>query len=213
MQLPEPSAEGWEAEHREIDAARQRAAKHIFTQGGVSAVLALARLTDSAAYIGQALFDSGLPENKLDTLIEAAVRSDDARQRDVASGLIGPIFREQKEPWAEALISLAIAENWGNKAVLAILCALPAERWTWNQVAKIGGEVETTYWRQASVLWISTDNEDVDHAIRMLIRVGTRQTCPVTGQPKQENSSTHGIAGRGTTRGRPPALRERRRHQ
>lgn len=35
-------------------------------------------------------------------------------------------------------------------ALQTILRALPVERWTWDQVAEIGGEIETTYWRRCS---------------------------------------------------------------
>ena len=191
VQLPKLSAEGWEAEHREVDAARQYAAQQVVAQGGVSAVLALARLTDSAGYIGKALSDSGVPASDIDTLIEAAVRSDDGRERDVAHGLIWSVFRDRKEPWAEALISRARAETWGDTAVLTILRALPVERWTWEQVAKIGGEIETAYWRRAPVLWMREDSEDVAHAIRMLIRVGrARHALPLAGRGKKAHLPT-----------------------
>ena len=51
--LPKPSSEGWETQEKDVDAARQQAAKALFSEGGVSAVLALARLVGTAGYIGK----------------------------------------------------------------------------------------------------------------------------------------------------------------
>jgi len=182
VQLPKPSMEGWEAEQRDVDAARQQAAQALYTKGGLPAVLSLARLTESAGYIGKALYDSGLPASDVDALIEVAVQSDDAHERNVAHGLIISTFHDRKESWAGVLIAKAITENWSDTTLLAILRAFPIGRWTWDQVAQIGGEIETTYWRQAPVFWISEESDDNAYAIRMLISVGhARRALPLAG--------------------------------
>lgn len=186
VQLPKPSAEGWEAEQRGVDVARQQAAQALYAKGGLLAVLSLARLTEAAGYIGKALYDSGLPASDFDALLESAVRSDDVRERDVAHGLIISAFPDRKRPWASALIAKARAEKWGDTALLTILRALPIERWTWDQVAEIGGEIETTYWRRTPAFWISNDNDDVAYAIRMLVGVGrARHALPLAGRSKK----------------------------
>ena len=183
VQLPKLSAAGWESEQRDVDAARQKAAQGLYAEGGIPAMLSLARLTDTAGYIGKALYDSGLLAADVDALLEAAVRSDDAHERDVAHGLIISVFRDRKEPWAAALVAKARAEHWSDTALLTILRALPIGRWTWDQVAQIGGEIETAYWRQAPVFWMSEDSEDVAYAIRMLISVGrARHALPLAGR-------------------------------
>ena len=170
--LPRATTDGWEAERREVEAAREGAAKALFADGGISAVLSLARLVDTAGYIGKALYDGGLSASDLDALIEAAARSADAHERDVAHGLIFSAFRDCKEAWAEALIARAQAESWGDDAVMTILRALPIGRWTWGQVEKIGGETLATYWRRAPVLWMDGNSDDLSYAIRQLIDVG-----------------------------------------
>lgn len=183
VELPTPSTEGWQTEQRDVDAARQQAARAIYADGGIAAVLALARLSDAAGYLGKALHDGGLSESEVDALLEAAVRSDDPRERDVAHGLIISVFRDRKEPWAGALIAKARAEAWGDFALLTILRALPLARWTWTQVADIGGDIETTYWRRASVFWMSDDSDDLAYAIRKLIGAGrARHALPLAAR-------------------------------
>jgi hypothetical protein len=170
--LPKPVSEGWEAEQREIEVARQAAAQALFKDGGIPSILDLARLVDSAGYIGKALYDSSLPTANQDALIEAAARSLDAHERDVAHGLIISAFRDRKEAWAAALITRARVEFWGDDALMAILRALPADRWTWEQVAEVGGETLVNYWRRAPIFLMNEDSNDVAYAIRQLINVG-----------------------------------------
>jgi len=85
----------------------------------------VARLVSTAGYIGKALFEAGLDEAGLDALLEASLKSDNARERVVAHGLIVTAFGERKEPWAGRLIAEAREDNWGDTALLTILRALP----------------------------------------------------------------------------------------
>lgn len=169
--LPKPSTEGWEAGERDVDVARRQAAQALFFEGGVASVLALARRVGTAGYIGKALYESGVSESDLDALLEATLRSNDDHERDVAHGLILSAFDDRKEPWATALIAKAREQNWGDTALLTILRALPARRWTWDQTAKSGAEIENGYWRRAPVFWMGEDGEDAAFAIRKLISV------------------------------------------
>lgn len=181
--LPKPSSAGWEATERDVDAARRQAAQALFSDGGVTSILTLARLVGTAGYIGKALYDSGLSESDLDELLEAVLRSDNDHERDVAHGLIISIFRDRKESWAAALIAKAKGEAWGDTAVLTILRALPVQRWTWDQVSLAGAEIEDTYWRRAPVLWMNEDSDDAAIAIRKLISVGrARHAVPLAGR-------------------------------
>jgi transcriptional regulator with XRE-family HTH domain len=178
--LPDPPAEGWEADEPAVDAARRQAVQAIFAAGGVSAVLAIARLTDVASWVGLALYDKTLPVSALDEVIEAALRSDDARERNVADGLIRSCLYHRGEPWATSLLEKAMRGAWGDPAMLTILHALPTQRWTWDQAARAGAEIERGYWRQAPVYWMSEDVDDVVFAIRMLISVGrARHALPL----------------------------------
>ncbi len=168
--LPKPTSVGWEAEQREVEVARQEAVQTIFEDGGIPAILGLARLVDSAGYIGKALYDSGIPVADLSALIEEAARSSDVHERDIAHGLIVSAFRDHKEVWADDLLKRARTESWSDDALMTILQALPTNRWTWNYVAKIGGETLINYWRRAPAMWIEGD-DDISYAVRQLIDV------------------------------------------
>jgi len=170
--LPTPPTGGWRAEERTLEAARVEAAHALYSREGISGVLALARLSDAPGLVGKALCDGGLGGEELDALIEAAARSDVARERDVAHGLIISAFRVRGQSWATDLITRARQNHWGDTALMTILLALPFERWTWNQVAAVGVDFEATYWKRMPILWVSDDADDVSFALRKLIEVG-----------------------------------------
>lgn len=183
--LPKPSA-GWETEERDLDTARRQAVQSLFSEGGVTSILALARLVGAAGYIGKALHDVGLSESDLDALLETALRSDNDREWDLAHGLVISTFRDRKEPWAAALITKAKDEAWGDTALLTILRALPIQRWTWDQAAQAGAKIEDTYWRRAPALWMGEDSDDTAFAIRKFISVGrARQALPLAGRGRK----------------------------
>lgn len=181
--LPKPSAAGWEAQERDVDDARQQAAQALFAEGGVTAVLTLARLVSTAGYLGKALYESVLSTPDLDAVIDAALQSDNEHERDVGHGLIISAFRDHGEPWAEALINRARGGAWGDVALLTIMRALPVQRWTWDQVASIGQKFEEAYWQRAPVLWVNDDSDAVAFAIRKLVSVGrARHALPLASQ-------------------------------
>jgi DNA-binding XRE family transcriptional regulator len=189
--LPNPSSVGWEASQRDVAAAQIQAARTLFSEGGIARVLALARLAETPGYLGTSVYNAGFPASDIDALIEAAVQSSDQHERDVAHGLIILVFRDRGEPWGTALIEKARNLCWGDDALLAILRALPVSRWTWDRVAEIGGEIETTYWRQMPVFWMGEESGDIAYAIRRLIDVGrARHALPLTGSGAKKDLPT-----------------------
>ncbi|MGH7099921.1 MAG: hypothetical protein ACREE4_20025, partial [Stellaceae bacterium] len=171
VHLPKPSHEGWEAELRDVNDARRRAALAIFASHGANGILDLARLVSSADYIGKALFDAGASEADLEALMEIAVRSGEQHERDLAQGLIISMFPVRKEPWAGSLIAKAREQGWGDLAVLTILQAIPQRSWTWHQAAQAGEEIERAYWSHTPAIWID-EAEAAAFAVRKLIAVG-----------------------------------------
>jgi transcriptional regulator with XRE-family HTH domain len=185
--LPNPSHEGWQAEERQVNETRRQAARDVYAARGVAGILGLAGLVSTAGYIGKALFEAGLDDAGLDALLEASLRSDNPRERDVGHGLIVTVFRERKEPWARQLIAKAREQDWGDIALLAILRALPQQRWTWDQAVEAGQRIDEAYWRSAPVLWVDGDAEEIAYAARKLIAVGrARHAVHLAGREREK---------------------------
>ncbi len=172
VQLPQPSAKGWEAEEQDVETARLQAVKALYSKQGIQGVMALSRLSDAPGLLGKALYDCKLPNADVDILIDTTARSEGSHEQDVAHGLIHFAIRDRGKDGGAALVARARVEDWGHVAMMNILLALPFERWTWDQVAAIGGEIETSYWKRTPVFWTTEDSVDVTYAIRKLIEVG-----------------------------------------
>jgi hypothetical protein len=183
VHLPNPSKDGWESDQRDIDLARQQAALTIFREQGIDGVLNLARLvTGGAGYIGKALYDAGA--SNLEPLLAVAIRSDHVQDRDVAHGLVVSLFNAG-QPWALSLINRAQTEDWGQRALLIILRALPRQRWLWDQAAAAGPQIETAYWDTTSIVWID-EGEEAAYAIQKLIAAGRAQhALQLAGRKRQ----------------------------
>jgi transcriptional regulator with XRE-family HTH domain len=189
--LPNPSHDGWQAEARQVDAVRRQAAQDIYAAHGIAGIFNLARQVSTAGYIGRALVEAGLGDAGLDALLEAALRSNNPRERDVGHGLIITIFQERKEPWAERLVAKAREQDWGDTALLTILRALPQRRWTWNQAVEAGDKIDEAYWRGASILWVGDDAEEVAYAVRKLVAVGrARDAVHLAGNDREGRLSS-----------------------
>jgi hypothetical protein len=172
VQLPDASAEGWETEERDVAAARVDAALAVYAEQGIGGVLALSRQCEAPGFLGQALHDGRLADADVDKLIEVAARSDSPRERELAHGLIVSQFRGRGAEWGTWLITRAREGSWGEDALMTVLHALPINRWTWDQVAAIGGEAEVSYWKHTPIPWSGEDGADLARATRKLIEVG-----------------------------------------
>jgi hypothetical protein len=67
------------------------------------------------------------------------------------------------------LLSQASSNRWGTDAIVRILKALPEIKWTWQQAAAAGKEVEDTDWSQRHVFFINSSTADLVFAVEKLI--------------------------------------------
>jgi transcriptional regulator with XRE-family HTH domain len=191
VHLPSSSQTGWQSEEREVDEARRQAALDIFRNHGVSGILSLAAMTSSPVFIGKALFDADVTETELMPVLEATIRSNNSRQQDVGCGLIMCLFRTRGDQWAERLLAQANEENWGHQVILAILHALPTNRWVWDQVAQIDPEIESVYWRTVPIFWAEETDEAL-FAVQKLISVGrARHALPLAARNRNIALPSH----------------------
>lgn len=186
--LPHPTPEGWQSEHKEIAEERQIAAKALLNERGIDGIFELARIVQTAGFIGAALAEAGIDVSTRDAILARALRSDNSRERDVAHGMVFTTFQQAKEPWAAELLARAMRDNWGTEALVIILQAMPSRRWTWEQAHAAGEEVETLYWKRAPTLWIEGDVSDTIFALNKLLDVGrARHALALVGRELKQD--------------------------
>ncbi|WP_372095083.1 multiprotein-bridging factor 1 family protein [Tistrella mobilis] len=169
--LPWPTGKSWREKRNEVERARQVAIISLYEEHGAESVLRVSHNTKNAIHIGRVLYDGGLPTDSQNALIETAARSRHGQERDVARGLIMSAFRDHGEAWAEALVARVQAGSWGDDALMAVMSALPCNRWTWDLITKIGGDLPHAYWRQVGGFLIDADGDDLAYAIEWMLQV------------------------------------------
>lgn len=166
--LPNLRKAGWQEARTELLKERQRVALELYQTGGLDAVFALAGQTTEPGYIGEALRQTGIPDDDQETIVERALRQPDPRYHDLAFGLVSASVRERGQSWAEALVLRANAEEWGGASVLTLLKALPQQRWGWRLAESLGPDIDDQYWRDIPILWIEGSAEDIAFAATKL---------------------------------------------
>ncbi len=186
----DPGFEGWQSRQTKLIEARQHALAALLKHQGIEGVFALARSTDMAGWIGQTLVELKIDTTRHDTILERALHRDNARDRDLAHGLVMATFAQSKTPWATALLARAKAENWGDSATHTILRALPVERWTWQQVEAAGAAIEREYWKATGSLWMEGDAGDLTFMADKLIGAGrAREALELVGTRLEKKPS------------------------
>jgi transcriptional regulator with XRE-family HTH domain len=183
--LPDP-VEGWEGHERQLEEARRDAVAALFAHRGLTGVLDLADQVELPGQVGRALVAAGLEDDDLDRVLEAAVRSDHARARDLGHGLVFTLFRVRGQAWAQDLIARAQAQGWGQEAVLTILLALPQGAWVWAEATKAGSAIDVAYWERTPIFWLDDQASDIVEAVQKLIAVRrARAAVHLAGRDKQ----------------------------
>lgn len=182
VRLPSPPIEGWQAEQQRVEVAQQDAVNALYAKEGASGLLALSRLSVAPDLIGKALYNVGLPTEEVNSLVETTARSTSICEQNISHGLIISAYQDRGNDWGAELITKALEGYWGDAPLMMILRALPIGRWTWDQVAAIGGETEVAYWQNTPIVRVSDESADVTYAIRKLVKVGrARQALVLTG--------------------------------
>jgi DNA-binding XRE family transcriptional regulator len=169
--LPNPQV-GWENNALQLATQRQAVAVSTLADFGVDAIFQLADALDDARYLGDALVKGGIDPALREYMIERSLKSDSRVLHTLAFGLILSTFLSNKQAWVEDLFDRALAEGWGERAMLTILRAMHSSRWVWTLAHKGGAAVELAYWREVPAYVHEPQEGDWAFAAERLIAVG-----------------------------------------
>ena len=169
--LPEGKPVEHDVATERIAVARQGAVRAAYSSGGVSALLAIARVAEEPFQVGVAValaMESALA-------IDLAVKhsgSPDPKSRDMALGCLRALYVESGWAPLEAVLTKAKASGSGPQALADIHLATPGIRQTWQRLNDESQEVRTAYWK--SFRWFNTSEwgeQDLAFVVQQLISV------------------------------------------
>jgi hypothetical protein len=171
VSLPNPVG-GWEKHDEQLRKERRKVAKAFVKEQGIDALFKLAGVVRDAGYLGASLVESRVAKGTCEKILQRALKSDKTSDHNLAHGMIVTLFPNAGETWARALLTLALREAWGDRAILTALLAFPSGPWTWARADECGSDVDSAYWERAPVIWMKGDEADASFAMEKLISVG-----------------------------------------
>ena len=171
VSLPNPTGD-WQEDERLLRVERSKSAEQFFKENGIDKLFELVNAVTEAGYFGQAVVESGIPEEVRKEILVRALKSDSDKEHNLARGIIWTWQHQAGRKWAEDLADEALRSGWSERAILIILLALPPTEWVWAIAKRAGFAIEAAYWKKASTFWMRDDDSDVSYAVEKLIEAG-----------------------------------------
>ncbi len=171
VSLPNPTGD-WDKDEKLLQSQRAVAAAALLRAHGTERFFDLIETVREPGFLGQAIAQSDAPEDIQRTLLVQALRSERDADQVFARGLVWTKYRSAGRAWAEGLFDEALKGDWGDKALLTILLALPAAGWVWSLTKRAGEVIEALYWKRFNILWSKEDDADPTYVVEKLIEAG-----------------------------------------
>lgn len=156
----------YEKQIKALDLRRQRAVEEIAADGGVAAVIEFARTVQSPWRVGIAFGAIARPE--VDTeILPGLLDSGEKPITQFIGGFIRSRLQNRGWSWVDGLK----ISDWRPEQIGKLLSFLPFSQETWERAARLLGENQSAYWKQANVNPYEAD-QGLEFAVKMLIQHG-----------------------------------------
>ncbi len=154
----------FKAQHDELEARQVQAAEALLADLSEDALFAFTATITMRNALGVAVAMSHTPEATQRTLLKRGLLADDAGEADFASGIMWGLKMKagaRGDAWIHQLWAQAIAENWGERAEIRIVHALPPAPETWAEIESRSVSLANAYWKTLSAYVIPGDADPV----------------------------------------------------
>ncbi|NPU13518.1 helix-turn-helix transcriptional regulator [Bradyrhizobium sp. 83002] len=170
------SAYAWERNIEASNEARRTAISSLMIDGSVEDIFTLARLVKEAGLIGRAVAQVA-DDAAIEEILASGILAGDDKSWNLAHGIIITLNSSKGDAWGDRLIGRAVAEGWGNEALLRILLSLPKSEHFMQRASSLGDDVDRLYWTRLGSHWIQGTQEAIVSAIEKLLAVGRGRDC------------------------------------
>ena len=126
--------------------------------------------------IGRALAQAADDATIEEVLARGIVAGDD-KSWNLAHGIIITLNFRRGDGWGDGLIDRAVAEGWGDEALLRILLSLPKSEHFMQRASGLGEDVDRLYWTRLGSHYIQGAQDTIVSAIEKLLVVGRGRDC------------------------------------
>jgi hypothetical protein len=169
------SAYDWERNTEASNEERRAVISNMMT-AGVEEIFTFARLVKETGLIGRALAQVADDATTEEVLARGILAGDD-QSWNLAHGIIITLNFAKGNEWGDRLIDRAVAEGWGDEAILRILLSLPKSEHFMQKASSLGEQIDRLYWTRLGSHWIQGSEEAIASAIEKLLAVGRGRDC------------------------------------
>ncbi|MDF0579227.1 helix-turn-helix domain-containing protein [Bradyrhizobium yuanmingense] len=171
VSLPDPTGD-WQKDQELLQKRRAEGVAALLSNQGTEKLFDLVATVREPGSLGQAVAESGLPEDVQRALLVRALRSGRDADQTFARGLVWAEHRRAGRKWAEALFEEALQDGWGEPALLSVLLPLPWSDWVWRLAGRAGTATENAYWKTTRIQWSRDEEFEPACAVEKLIEAG-----------------------------------------
>ncbi len=154
----------FKAQHDELEAQQVQAAEALLADLSDDALFAFTATITMHNALGVAVARSHAPDATKRALLKRGLLADEASETDFGSGILWGLkvkAGEGGDTWVHQIWTQAIAENWGERAEIRIVHALPSAQETWVEIESRSASLANAYWKTISVYIIPGDADPV----------------------------------------------------
>lgn len=159
----------WEESLEATRQAQAEAAKEVYSQGGVCALLRLAEQVKEPRLLGEASAKIDNVDEAEVALLKSALIPNQLALNTLALGFVAQRQVLAGWEWVNKLLSVGKTEQWSNQDFTNFFLGLPFEQHTWSLLKTFGEQVELLYWKTTTAHCIY--QEDYETAIHKLLTV------------------------------------------
>lgn len=164
----------WTAQQADLEADQIQAAEELLNALSPDALFAFATTITMHNALGVAIAKSRAPKATKLEYLKRCILADDLNEADIGIGLLFALkmaVGEAGDAWVHELWEQAIAEDWGVRAEMRIVHALPAAPETWGEIEARSVELAWAYWSSLNA-YVIPRNADPIYVANHLELVG-----------------------------------------
>ncbi|MBC1235725.1 hypothetical protein [Nostoc sp. 2RC] len=158
----------WETRSKKIKEAQTSAARKIYFQADISAVLEMAEVVKEPVLLGAAIASIETISGEAEiSFISETIGNEKEKLNVLAIGFIRSRLENCGWDWVANILSCAKNNHWTEHKVINVFYALPFEKRSWDLLISFGEKLTNIYWQTIPAGWVK-ENEQGAAIIKLL---------------------------------------------
>jgi len=159
----------WKQRDKDLMKLQQQAVRELLASEGIDAIYRLVALAGNPRQVGIAYGLIDESKKDVDQTLLNTLGSATPGSRDFVKGIAGARFFEEKEPWANGMVKMAVERGLPETSMVELLLSFRSQRSTWDAAAELGEGINAMYWKDADFNVFNQTADDIEYAIEQMV--------------------------------------------